>query len=257
MSDATPELWMPVLEHAGLYDASSLGDIRSLPRYDMAGRWLQGRILKQHQDEHGRMSVGLYKDGTKKTYRVHKLVAEAFAERPCPPGMEVAHWDDIPWHNEITNLRFATSHDNKMDMVRNGRHFYANHTHCPYNHEYTPENTFLGSKGERNCRICHNEFSKLRRLDQITSGPRCINGCDVGAIAFGLCVRCYTRQRSAEERDPDWENLVCPHCGRAFIRLPEIGQGKRKYCSDECSREAGRIRMRDNMRQKRAARRNQ
>jgi len=254
--DATPELWMPVLNHTGLYDASSLGEIRSLPRYDLAGRWLQGRILKPYQEpDTGRLQVQLYRDGVATKHRVHRLVAEAFFG-PCPSGMEVAHWDDVPWHNEITNLRFATSKENKADMQRNGRNYFLNLTHCPQGHEYTPANTFLGSKGERNCRTCHNESSVQRRHEQIASGPRCINGCDVGAIAFGLCVRCYTRQRSAEERDPDWENLVCPHCGRAFMRLPEIGQGKRKYCSDECSREAGLIRNREHMRQKRAARRN-
>lgn len=252
MDYVTPLIWMPVLDHAGLYDASSHGDIRSLPRLDLAGRPIRGRIMKQQQDEHGRMSVGLHKDGKQKTHRVHRLVAEAFLG-PCPPGLEVAHWDDIPWHNEITNLRFATSHENKMDMVRNGRHYEANQTTCPQGHEYTPENTFLGSKGERNCRICHNEFSRLRRLDQITSGPRCINGCDVGAIAFGLCVRCYTRERTAETRDEEWYNLVCPWCNKPFVRQPEIGQGKRKYCSDICSREASLHKMRENMRRKRAA----
>jgi len=254
MDYVTPLVWMPVLDHTGLYDASSHGDIRSLPRLDLAGRPLRGRILKQQQDEVGRMSVGLHKDGKQKTYRVHRLVAEAFLG-PCPPGLEVAHWDDIPWHNEITNLRFVTSHENKMDMVRNGGHFYANHTHCPQGHEFTPANTFLGSKGERNCRICHNEFSRLRRLEQIVSGPRCINGCDSGAIALGLCRLCYDRQRSAERRGPDWEDLVCPHCKKPFKRVLAPGQGKRKYCSDTCAREEQLIVNRERMRQKRAARR--
>lgn len=251
MTDVTPELWQPVLDHTGLYDASSTGEIHSLPRYDLAGRWLQGCILKQQQDEFGRMSVALHKDGVQKTYRVHRLVAEAFLG-PCPAGMEVAHWDDVPWNNEISNLRFATSKENKADARRNGRNYFLNVTHCPYGHEYTPDNTYVARDGGRECRTCANERSILYRLERAESGPWCINGCNAPQIAFGLCVRCYTRKRSAELRDPEWENLVCPHCKKAFVRLPELGQGKRKYCSDGCAREAKLLKNRERMRQLRA-----
>lgn len=30
-------------------------------------------------------------------------------------------------------------------------------THCPHNHEYTPENTITGKDGRRRCRTCKNE----------------------------------------------------------------------------------------------------
>lgn len=36
-------------------------------------------------------------------------------------------------------------------------------THCPIGHEYSPENTYINSKGHRNCRACARDSSKRRR----------------------------------------------------------------------------------------------
>jgi hypothetical protein len=30
-------------------------------------------------------------------------------------------------------------------------------THCPKNHEYTEENTYVSKRGQRNCRTCHRD----------------------------------------------------------------------------------------------------
>lgn len=38
--------------------------------------------------------------------------------------------------------------------LKHGASINSNKTHCPKGHEYSPENTFVNSKGSRECRIC-------------------------------------------------------------------------------------------------------
>lgn len=38
----------------------------------------------------------------------------------------------------------------------------ANKTHCPYGHEYTPENTLPRTRGRRECRKCNRRRSRER-----------------------------------------------------------------------------------------------
>lgn len=42
-----------------------------------------------------------------------------------------------------------------MGRIMGSKNRYLN-THCKNGHEFTPENTFLGIKGQRNCRTCRN-----------------------------------------------------------------------------------------------------
>jgi hypothetical protein len=37
---------------------------------------------------------------------------------------------------------------------------YSQRTHCPKNHEYTPENTYITTKGKRVCRTCNNAAAR-------------------------------------------------------------------------------------------------
>ena len=51
---------------------------------------------------------------------------EAFVG-PCPDGMECCHYDDNPYNNILSNLRWGTDQDNALDKVRNGRGFLGEH----------------------------------------------------------------------------------------------------------------------------------
>lgn len=39
----------------------------------------------------------------------------------------------------------------------------SNKTHCPHNHEYTPENTYVSPKGQRICTTCSRERTRRHR----------------------------------------------------------------------------------------------
>ena len=151
MSDAMPEEWRPVVEYEGLYEVSDLGRVRSTRR---AGT--QGGIKKQSLRPLGHLELGLCKGGHQLTKMVHQIVLEAFVG-PCPAGMEILHGDGDPANNLLGNLRYGTSSENKFDTVKHGRHWAANKTHCPQDHEYTPENTYVQiykGRRRRNCRKC-------------------------------------------------------------------------------------------------------
>jgi hypothetical protein len=40
----------------------------------------------------------------------------------------------------------------------------ASPTHCPHDHEYTPENTYIDGRGARHCRQCNANRGKLKSL---------------------------------------------------------------------------------------------
>ena len=78
-------------------------------------------------------------------------------------GLFACHSCDQPACINPEHLFWGTQSDNMRDAAAKGRlhnTFQTAKTHCPQGHEYTEENTFLGSKGERACRICSREYSR-------------------------------------------------------------------------------------------------
>ena len=63
------------------------------------------------------VDLGSTKEGSRKTFYVHSLVALAFlGERP--DGMEVCHRNGNSHDNRLVNLRYDTSSENSRDVVR-------------------------------------------------------------------------------------------------------------------------------------------
>ena len=117
-------------------------------------------------DDHGYVRVQVSVNGKSRGPRVHQLVALAFLG-PKPEGMEVRHLDGDKTHNTPENLAYGTSSENQKDKVVHGTHNMARKTHCPYGHEYTPENTMrvplaTGSIVRR-CRACDRRRAAANR----------------------------------------------------------------------------------------------
>lgn len=157
--------WRPVVGYEGLYEVSSGGQVRSLPRRGVRrNRLYGGKMLTGVTDSSGHVSVMLCRPDLQRHFLVHRLVLEAFVG-PCPAGQESRHLNDVPDDNQLANLAWGTREENMADRAVNGGHYNARKTHCPAGHDYTPENTRLeGPDGRyRRCLACQRERDAERR----------------------------------------------------------------------------------------------
>jgi hypothetical protein len=131
------EEWKDVVGYEGLYEVSNTGKVRSLDRivfqknmYKTIKRIYPGRLLSQKKDEYGYYDVGLSKNGKIRTYRTHRIVAQAFIpnEKNLP---QVNHKDENPSNNHADNLEWCTAKYNvnygtrteRMSKTNTGRKF--------------------------------------------------------------------------------------------------------------------------------------
>jgi hypothetical protein len=118
--------WKAIPDFEGLYEKSDWGLTKSLNRLirnsDISYRIINGIILRvglNLNNNNGRLSVRLSKDGVAKHHYIHRLVLETFVG-PRPKGMEACHKDDNPWNNRVDNLRWDTPKNNQADKIKHG-----------------------------------------------------------------------------------------------------------------------------------------
>ncbi len=110
------EIWKDIEGYEGKYQASNLGNVRSL-NYRKTSEL---KLLKQKTDGNGYKRVNLYKDGKRKNCRVHRLVAIAFL--PNPNNLPVVnHKDEDKTNNNVNNLEWCTQEYNLNYGTRNER----------------------------------------------------------------------------------------------------------------------------------------
>ena len=88
--------------YEGLYAITSCGKVWS---------YRAQKFLSQRKNNDGYLLVNLYKNGTMKTYSVHRLVAEAYIPNP-ENKTEINHKDENKEHNWLSNLEWTTHKEN-------------------------------------------------------------------------------------------------------------------------------------------------
>ena len=124
------ETWYDIPNYEGLYEASSLGNIRtksgkttSSARF--ANRVWKQRVMKQKikKSKNGRMDamVCLWKDGKPRYHLVSRLIASAFHGDMLFSNMTVNHIDGNTLNNSADNLEWLSRSDNIKYGFSNGQ----------------------------------------------------------------------------------------------------------------------------------------
>ena len=106
----TKEVWKSIPGYEGLYQVSNFGRVKSLSRYARVHngvRKVGERIRKPILKATGYYDVLLYKDGRRKRFLVHQLVAKAFLENPNN-YKQINHKDENPKNNHLSNLEWCS-----------------------------------------------------------------------------------------------------------------------------------------------------
>lgn len=114
-------IWRNIKGYEGYYQVSNSKEVKSLDRvergknkYSTFARKRKGRYLTQYINEFGYPFVVLSKNGKKRTFFVHTLVADAFPEI-CGErfeGAEVNHRNEVKTDNRPENLEFMPHKEN-------------------------------------------------------------------------------------------------------------------------------------------------
>lgn len=113
--NAVPESWF-VIEENPDYAVSSHGRIKRLAR----GHGTRPGHIVLGRKGRGCRYINIRINGTKKSLKIHRLVALAFLGPPPTPSHQVAHCNGDPYDNRLENLRWATATENNRDKAVHG-----------------------------------------------------------------------------------------------------------------------------------------
>ena len=103
------ELWKDVKGYEGLYQVSSLGNVRSL---NYQGRGVTKPLVPK-ENNRGRLWFDLWKNGANQPLLAHRIVATAFIPNPLELP-EINHIDENPKNNRVENLEWCTGKENRQ-----------------------------------------------------------------------------------------------------------------------------------------------
>ena len=110
------EIWRDVNGYEGIYQISDHGNVRSLAREVRQGKYgktrpVGGMLLRPTDNGNGYLIVPLRKNGRRKNFYVHRLVAEHFVENVFCHKF-VNHKDYNIRNNRAENLEWCTQREN-------------------------------------------------------------------------------------------------------------------------------------------------
>ena len=117
------ELWMPISGFNSVYYVSNIGRIKSIDRYlhkkDGNICFQKGLIMKPVNHPKGYLYVSLSKNNKRKSYKIHRIVAQTFIEN-VENNPQVNHINGVKNDNSVYNLEWCTREENCIHSFNTG-----------------------------------------------------------------------------------------------------------------------------------------
>lgn len=104
------EFWMDIPGYEGLYQASTYGRVKSIERNCIRGRGGIQKVTERFlslANNKGYLICRLYKKGTSKCIRIHRLVGTTFLPKMKPSYVQINHKDENRVNNRVENLEWC------------------------------------------------------------------------------------------------------------------------------------------------------
>lgn len=229
------EIWKDIVGYEGIAQVSNLGRVKSINRefhnYTKKERFLKPTLTKSGKTIH------LFKDGKQKSFKLERLVANAFLPNPNNHKY-IKFIDDNPMNVNVSNLEwFEGNHLNIKDFI--GKKFgyltvigdekWDNHHKRIYKCECE-----CGNKIQVNASYLYNGKVKSCGCladDMFNKDPKSTQWANDNKLIFGECVKCGSKnhlhshhilpRNMYPEYEENYANGVtlCRECHKEFHKI--------------------------------------
>lgn len=107
------EVWKDIKGYEGMYQVSSFGRVKSIPRYRVSGKIMDVACNGHY------WRIKLSKNGKSRRVMLHRIIAEAFIPNP-ENKPQVNHINGNKKDNSIENLEWVTISENQIHAIKTG-----------------------------------------------------------------------------------------------------------------------------------------
>ena len=122
------EEFKDIVGYEGLYQISNLGNVKSLPKLikrTLSNNYIsKEKIMIPQKSLKGYLTIQLSKNGFKKRFYIHRLVANAFIGKI--EGLTIDHFNNNKSDNKVSNLSIMTQNENYKKYIKENRHYNIN-----------------------------------------------------------------------------------------------------------------------------------